>query len=222
MMWDLRTAWSAIRDESPDRSPATADATTWWRAVGELLWSDTPPSTEVERDLKHGPLGAAGTCATATTGVLMESLQPIPRGPQKASVLSRLAQWWVAEFGENDHPEWRAGVEHYRESLRGLRGIGPETADRLLLFAARLPLFPVDRAVLRVMVRHGWLDWPVDDETAQSTFQSTLHGDIDTMQQASRRLRSIGSEFCGRVPNCEACPLVRWLGENGPLHIDEC
>ena len=222
MAWDLHTAWSKIRDESPERMATTADSTAWWRAVAELLWSETPPASEVERDLKHGPVGTVATCATASAGVLLDVLQLVPRGPQKASVLIRVAQWWVTEFGETDNPEWAAGVEHYRAALRSLRGIGPETADRLLLFAAGVSVFPVDRAILRIAVRHGWLDWPTDDESAQSTFHGVFHGDIHAMQQAARRFKSIGSEFCGRVPNCKACPLSGGLDETGPRHIDEC
>jgi endonuclease III len=218
---DLRSAWLAVR-ENDHVSAAEEQESAWWRAVSELLWSDAPPDMEVVRALKHSPVASAATCATSATPAMLEALQSVPRGPQKASVLTRLAQWWINEFGENDDPEWRSGLEHYRQSLRAIRGIGPETADRLLVFAGNLSVFPVDRAILRIAVRHGWLDWPVDDEAAQATFLSAFDSDPGELQRASRKLRAIGAKFCGRVPQCDLCPFVRFLSEKGPLYIDQC
>ena len=68
----------------------------------------------------------------------------------------------------------------YRESLRQIRGLGPATVDELLLFAAQLAVFPIDRSALRVAIRHGWLDMPVEDEPAQSFFiQGLKHANIN-------------------------------------------
>ncbi|HET6425594.1 MAG TPA: endonuclease III domain-containing protein [Planctomycetaceae bacterium] len=219
---DLRSAWHSIRDTGDATSNALEDESAWWRAVVELLWGDAEAAAEVVRSLKFGPLATAGQCAAASPASLMAALEEVPRGPQKSSVLIRLAQWWGEEFGDDDSPEWRADIEHYRAALRSIRGIGPETADRLLLFAAGRTVFPVDRAILRIAVRHGWLDWPVDDESAQSSLVSAFGSDVPEMQFAARRLKAIGAEFCGRVPKCEACPLKSWLPEPGPLFVDQC
>jgi endonuclease III len=219
---DLRSAWFSIRDTPAARDTVPGDESAWWRAVVELLWGDSAPDAELVRSLKSGPLATAAHCAAASPSSLMAALEDVPRGPQKSSVLIRLAQWWISEFGDDDAPGWRAGLEHYRAALRSIRGIGPETADRLLLFAGGLAVFPVDRAILRIAVRHGWLDWPVDDESAQSSMLSAFGRDVPEMQHAARRLKTIGAEFCGRIPNCEACPLKAWLPEQGPLCVDQC
>ncbi len=219
---DLGAAWNALQRSAMTLPEREADASAWWRCVTELLWGDAVPDVELARNLKLGPLATAAQCAASPTAAMLEALRDVPRGPQKASVLTRLAQWWLSEFGENDSPEWRADLEHYRMALRAIRGIGPETADRLLLFAAELPVFPVDRAILRIAVRHGWLDWPVDDEAAQATFLGNFRGDVTVMQVAARQLKSLGAEFCGRTPICEKCALAPFLPEPGPLHIDQC
>lgn len=222
MTHDLRTVWLSLRESDPSAAETPEDESAWWRAVVELLWGDAVPGAEVVRSLKLSPLANAGTCAAASATSLMAALEDVPRGPQKSSVLIRLAQWWVSEFGDEDTPEWRADLEHYRAALRSIRGIGPETADRLLLFAAGLAVFPVDRAILRITVRHGWLDWPIDDESAQSSLLSAFGSDIHEMQRAARRLKALGAEFCGRVPQCDACPLKNALPEQGPFFVDQC
>lgn len=219
---DLRSAWKFLNANSPTQEYDTVPSSAWWRCLGELLWADQKPRDAVTRDLQYGPIATPGVCAIASTAALMDALKDIPRGPQKASVLTRLAQWWMAEFGDDVAPVWRSDRDHYRQALRAIRGIGPETADRLILIAGELAVFPIDRGTLRIAVRHGWLDLPIDDEQAQATFHSALEGDAATMQQAARMLKTIGTRHCGRVPDCESCPLVRFLPEEGPLHVDRC
>jgi len=219
---DLRSAWKFLNANSPTQEYETVPSSAWWRCIGELLWADQTPRDAVIRDLQYGPIATPGACAIASTAALMDALKDIPRGPQKASVLTRLAQWWMAEFDDDVAPVWRSDRDHYRQALRAIRGIGPETADRLILIAGALAVFPIDRGTLRIAVRHGWLDLPIDDEQAQATFHSALEGDAATMQQAARMLKTIGTRYCGRVPDCESCPLVRFLPEGGPLHVDQC
>ncbi len=219
---DFRSALSVLQANVPAVTTAFNEMDAWWRCLHELLWGDQVPDENIAQNLRHGPLATPGACATASTAVVMEALTDVPRGPQKASVLSRLAQWWLTEFGDELAPEWRADCDHYRQALRAIRGIGPETADRLILVAGGLPVFPIDRGTLRIAVRHGWLDFPVDDEQTQATFHSALDGDATAMQHAARSLKSIGTRFCGRVPDCTACPLASFLPESGPLHLNEC
>ena len=88
--------------------------------------------------------------ATSQTpaGQLVELFAPVPRGPQKASLLRSVAEWWLAQFGDACSPEWSQGLEFYRESLRKIRGLGPATVDELLMFVARLTVFPLASSIL--------------------------------------------------------------------------
>ncbi len=219
---DFRSALSFLMANVSPNLAAVTPADSWQRCLDELLGAERTGSTESCPTWQEGPLATPGACATASTVAMMEALADVPRGPQKASVLTRLAQWWLTEFGDDVAPVWSKDVEHYRQVLRAIRGIGPETADRLILMAGELPVFPIDRGTLRVAVRHGWLDFPVDDEQAQATFYGALEGDATAMQPAARALKSIGTRYCGRVPDCTECPLKQFLPEAGPLHVDEC
>lgn len=218
----LSSVWPLLPAPDANDVPFSENESVWTRFVREIVAGDLPTDSARIALLQTIMLASPRACATAGTPALMEALQEIPRGAQKTAVLQRLAQWWQQEFGDELNPLWSADIAHYRVALRAIRGLGPETADRLLLFGASLPVFPIDRAILRVAVRHGWIDLPVDDEGAQTTFRSAFGPDINSQQSAARGLKSIGATFCGREPNCVECPLRSLLPEHGPLAVDQC
>lgn len=179
--------------------------------------------------LKSSAIATPMLATQASAGQLVELLEPIPRGPQKSSLVRTIASWWLEQFGNELTPEWSRGTSFYRESLRAIRGLGPATVDELLLFAARLKVFPIDRTVLRVTIRHGWLDMPVEDDDAQSFFlrnlesaeQSSDMPNIDP-REFSRLLTLVGENHCGREPKCDGCPLQSMLPQDGPLSPESC
>lgn len=203
---------------------AVPESSTWTRFLKILLGFDGKQAAGEAQEslLKSAPLATAAETAAADTGTMVEVLKPIPRGPQKASVVRALATWWIEQFGDDDSPEWTKGTGTYRELLRQIRGLGPATVDELLLQGAGLPVFPVDRSALRVAVRHGWLDIPVEDEQAQSFFVSGLGRNVTELQKLSRLLSRVGEAHCGRVPQCDGCPLQPLLPAGGPLNPESC
>lgn len=212
----LRTSYGAIAPSGEDSS--------WHRFLRELLGltqghAANKPLTELFR---CSPLSSPGQTAAVSAGNLVEILQPIPRGPQKASVIRAVAAWWIAQFGDEESPACTRGVESYRTSLREIRGLGPATVDQLLLFAADLPVFPVDRTALRVAVRHGWLDLPVEDDEAQAFFVNGQDQCRQHLQELSRLLTLVGESHCGREPKCNGCPLESMLPAGGPRSPESC
>ena len=161
---------------------------------------------------------------TAETGTheLVERLSPVPRGSQKAGVIRGVAQWWLSTFGDDEAPDWRHGREFYRDSLRKIRGLGPATVDELLLFVGNQSLFPIDRGTLRVAVRHGWIDLPVEDDDAQDFFRRGLRDARVDPLMFSRQIAQVASEHCGREPKCTNCPLQSLLPPNGPISPESC
>ena len=200
------------------------DEATWSRFLRVLMGISRDHSAhgDLSELLQSSPLSTPRESEAASAGQLVELLKPIPRGSQKASVVRAVAAWWLSQFGDERSPAWSGGVAAYRESLRQIRGLGPATVDELLLFAAGLPVFPVDRSALRVAVRHGWLVLPVDDEEAQSFFVRGLdHSNLER-QELSRLLSKVGEAHCGREPRCDGCPLQSVLPEGGPRDPQSC
>ena len=212
----LRTAYGKI--------DLSCNDATWSRFLRTLIGiaSDHASNTVLSELLQSSPLISPRESAAASTGQLLELLKPIPRGPQKASVVRAVAAWWLETFGEEPSPAWSASVSSYRESLRQIRGLGPATVDDLLLFAADLPVFPVDRTALRVAVRHAWLDLPVEDDDAQSLFVRSTELSSQGLQELSRLLTKVGESHCGREPLCDGCPLQSLLPDGGPRNPLSC
>jgi len=108
-----------------------------------------------------------------------------------------------------------------RERLLAIHGIGPETADSMLLYAGNHPVFVVDAYTRRIFSRHGWCS---EHESYQS-LQDLCHEKLGCSccdEKVSRvefwkdyhaQLVRIGKEFCRpRQPRCQACPLGALIG----------
>ena len=141
----------------------------------------------------------------------------------KAKRLRSLLQFFVERYdGSMDadvpHATWRRCAEE----LLGVHGIGPETADSILLYAGGLPSFVVDAYTHRIFARHGWIGFDADYQQIQEYFQDGLprgRGACTTSIMpcwcgwartiAARRGRS------ARLPACASC-----CRAGGPLEED--
>ena len=204
--------------------PTVVEPTGSWNLfLQTLLGSEgCPASADITQALESPSLANPTATREASAGQLVEILSKVPRGPQKASLVRVIADWWIKTFGEVTSPEWSGSLEDYRMSLRQIRGLGPATVDQLLLLVADLPVFPLDRGALRVAIRHGWLDIPVEDEESQDVFVRGLREAKVDRRSFSRLLSRVSEDYCGREPKCDACPLQSLLPANGPLNPDVC
>jgi endonuclease-3 related protein len=120
--------------------------------------------------------------------------------------LQRLARWVAGRGSAEALDDISTG--RLREELLGVNGIGPASADAVLLLALRRPVFPVDRASYRVLVRHGWLDTSADYEEARAAWERPAGDDPGTLARLAAGLEQVGREFCrASVARCERCPL---------------
>ncbi len=136
--------------------------------------------------------------------------------------LRRLARWLVdLHHGSADAlsgVESGVSAERLREELRTLNGVGPATADAVLLFALRRPVYPLDRATYRVLARHGWIDADAGYDEARDAVERLDPGDPVALARLSVWFEKVGREFCrAGAPRCERCPLRPFLPESGPV-----
>ncbi len=131
--------------------------------------------------------------------------------------LQKLAGW-VSERDLGADGLGQLSTESLREAWRSLRGIGPATADALLLFGLERATYPVDRASYRIMVRHGWLDPSSDYDEARSTLESIALDDPATLAQVALGFEKLGREVCKPgTSRCDRCPLQPLLPDGGPI-----
>jgi endonuclease-3 related protein len=95
-----------------------------------------------------------------------------------------------------------------RASLLGVNGIGPETADSILLYAAGKPFFVVDTYTKRILDRHGLISNNADYHKVQRLFMENLPKDARLYNEFHALIVKVGKERCRkRKPLCSGCPL---------------
>lgn len=102
-------------------------------------------------------------------------------------------------------------VEKLREELLAIYGIGPETADSILLYALGKQTFVVDAYTRRIFLRHGWMTEKATYEEIRQFFLTHLPRDIQLYNEFHALLVFVGNRFCRRKPICDRCPLKKYL-----------
>lgn len=99
-----------------------------------------------------------------------------------------------------------------RQSLLAVRGIGPETADSILLYALEMPSFVVDAYTRRMFSRHGMVSEDVQYEELRDFFQDVLPEDTAMFNEYHALIVRVCKEWCKKNnPLCKECPLRDFL-----------
>jgi len=99
------------------------------------------------------------------------------------------------------------GLTPLREKLLKINGIGPETADSILLYAGGKPIFVVDSYTKRILARHNLISKTASYSEIQDLFMENLKKDAGMFNEYHALLVYIGKYFCKKTPNCENCPM---------------
>lgn len=96
-----------------------------------------------------------------------------------------------------------------RAELLQLEGIGPETADSILLYAADRKVLPIDAYARRVLNRLGIADaQALPYERLQDKVHRSFLGGLDHFKELRALMVKLGKTYCGREPECAECPLL--------------
>lgn len=101
----------------------------------------------------------------------------------------------------------RLPLEELRAKLLAINGIGQETADCILLYAAGHPVFVVDSYTRRVLERHRLIAGNADYSQVQTYMEARLPEETKLFNEYHALLVEVGKRFCRRVPRCRGCPL---------------
>lgn len=188
----------------------------WWPgetpfeiAVGAILTQNTSWAN-VEKAIAN--LKAAGRFdPTALHELDLDQLETLIRPAGyfrvKAKRLRNFTTWLCDRHGGDLQNLEAFGTSQLREELLAISGIGPETADSILLYALSRPVFVVDTYTARVMVRHGLIGPELDYPQLQDLFQSNLDPDVALFNEFHALLVMTGKDYCKPRPKCQACPL---------------
>jgi endonuclease-3 related protein len=126
----------------------------------------------------------------------------------KAKRLQSFVDWLYENYGGDLRNLEPVKTARLREELLAVSGIGPETADSILLYALNRPVFVVDTYTARIMVRHGLIvPEGLDYHQLQDLFLSNLEPDVALYNEFHALLVRAGKNYCKPTPRCGACPL---------------
>ena len=189
----------------------------WWPAdspfemmVGAILTQATNWHN-VERAI--GRLQRSGTLAprrlsAMRTARIERAIRPAGYFRQKAKRLKRFSRWFVERYGGSPARMFHTPWQVLRGQLLGLRGIGPETADAMLLYGGGQPVCVVDAYTTRLYRRHGVIGpRPTYDEVQRLTMRALPAG-VRHYNEFHALVVTVGKRFCHRRnPECVRCPL---------------
>ena len=99
-------------------------------------------------------------------------------------------------------------LEDLRKEILAVRGIGPETADSILLYAGGLPVFVVDAYTKRIFSRQKLLNEDTEYHQVQELFTRSLKKDVQLYNEYHALIVRLGKDFCKKTnPKCEICPI---------------
>ncbi|WP_419787935.1 endonuclease III domain-containing protein [Pseudodesulfovibrio sp.] len=115
-----------------------------------------------------------------------------------------------AEFDISALRDWP--LYDLRPKVLGISGIGPETADAILLYALEQPTFVVDAYTFRMLGRHGMVDEDMDYHALQAVFMDALPEDVALYNEYHALIVRVGKDWCKKKAGvCESCPLGPYL-----------
>jgi endonuclease-3 related protein len=152
---------------------------------------------------------------------LEELIRPAGYYRVKARRLRSLLKYFLERFDGSIEAMFRTPLHDLRPELLSINGVGPETADSILLYAGSLPTFVVDAYTHRILGRHGWIDLEADYHQVQEYFHDHLPADAAMFNEFHALLVNLGKHFCKKAkPLCNACPLKCLLPKGGPIGND--
>lgn len=188
----------------------------WWPAdslfeviVGAILTQNTAWSN-VERAIanlaEHEALQPAAIDSMAETE-LAKLIVPAGYYNLKARRLKNFVELLVRKYDCEIDRLFQLETGTLRSVLLSVNGIGPETADSILLYAADRPVFVVDAYTRRFMERHGWLAGDEKYDAIAEFFTGQLPRDVAIFNQFHALIVRLGKACCRRRPHCGVCPL---------------
>lgn len=197
----------------------------WWPAetpfealVGAVLTQNTNflNAAKAIENLREEGLLEPAALHRLPAEELAELIRPSGYYKLKAARLKRLLALLCERFDGSLEAMFSLSLVELRDILLGVNGIGPETADAILLYAGGYPTFVVDTYAHRVFKRHRWIDDEADYHALQEHLQAGLERSAPLYNEYHALLVKVGKEHCGPKPRCEGCPLQELLPPSGP------
>jgi endonuclease-3 related protein len=189
----------------------------WWPAdsafevlVGAILTQNTNwqnVKKAIDR-LRDGGLLSLDALHSLPESQLAAYIRPSGYYNLKARRLKNLLQMIADNYGGDLELLLQEETAVARRQLLSVKGVGPETADSILLYGGGHPLFVVDAYTYRIFSRHQFLPEECDYQTMQDLFMDNLPPDAALFNEYHALIVMTAKRFCKKKEGlCEQCPL---------------
>lgn len=187
----------------------------WWPAetpfevvVGAILtqqtnWKNVEKAID---NLRKNNLLDLEKLALSEDRTIEELIRPVGYFREKTKKLKRVVSYIYENYQGDLQKFFSRPLENLRQELLSLYGIGFETADSILLYAAEKPIFVIDAYTRRIVHRLG-ITHLSGYEQLGDYFEKSLPKDVELYQEFHALLVELGKRFCKTEPLCAKCPL---------------
>jgi len=189
----------------------------WWPAeshfevmVGAILTQNTNWSNveKAIKNLKENKLLTPRKLYKLPDRKLAALIRPAGYFNIKTKRLKKFLKFFLESYQADIKKMSRADVKELRAQLLEVHGVGPETADSILLYALNKPIFVIDAYTKRVLTRHKLIKAGADYQSVQDLFMKNLKKNTKLFNEYHALLVKLNKEFClKKEPKCATCPL---------------
>ena len=124
---------------------------------------------------------------------------------QKAKKVKNFCHFLLKNYNGKLNLLFQNNIDELRKQLLSVNGIGPETADSIILYSAKKPIFVIDAYAKRIMDRLGYEEQAYD--RLQNLFMQSLPNSEKLFNEYHALLVELGKNICKKEPLCDKCPL---------------
>jgi endonuclease-3 related protein len=188
----------------------------WWPgetpfeiAIGAILtqntnWGNVEKAIE---NLKRDKALNVESINNMKTEKLASLIKPAGYFNVKAKRLKAFISFLTNEYHGSLKRMKKEEMQTLRVRLLQVHGVGPETADSILLYALEKPVFVIDAYTKRILSRHILMEYDKSYEEFQKIFHSSLKRDVKLFNEYHALFVRLGKTYCRKKPICKGCPL---------------
>ncbi len=140
---------------------------------------------------------------------LAKLIRPSGYFNQKAIKLKEVSRHIVKKYHGDMELMMERPLKSMRKELLEIHGIGPETADSILLYSFQKPSFVVDAYTKRIISRYGLCEKSIIYDELKALFEKSLPRDAKLYNEFHALFVRLGKDICKKKPLCEVCPLKK-------------
>ena len=188
----------------------------WWPGdtgfevvIGAILTQNTNWANveKAIRNLKNAKIFTPKKLHEINQEKLAELIKPSGYFNVKAKRLKHFIEWLFLNHDGSLSKLFKLDYATLREQLLTVNGIGKETADSIILYAAEKPTFVVDAYTKRVLVRHGLITEDYNYDAIKEVFEENLPKEVPLYNEYHALIVMVGKYYCKPKMQCEECPL---------------